>query len=248
MSEQLEYARTFFTLQQNAVLSTLIRSELPDIAKFPFGSMLPYDVTSDGKATICISRLSEHFQNLTEDPRASLFVFDPFGIHEPQSLARICVVGNFSRVLEAEHEKRAESFARRFPKSPVTKLGDFSFFDLQPERIRWIAGFSEMQWFSGKDFCTMPSDPVAYAGWDIIRHMNEDHSDALVDIVRAYTPLDPEEEDVTLVFVSKQGFTVRVTNAGQCERVNIPFPQPVSSSLEVRQVLETMLKSARLRH
>ena len=67
--------KDFVAYNNVGVLSTHSRS-LPG---YPFGSVVPYDVTASGDIVIFISRISEHYRNLVTDEKASLLIADSQG-------------------------------------------------------------------------------------------------------------------------------------------------------------------------
>ena len=95
---------------------------------FPFGSIAPYDVDESGRIIVFISRIAEHFKNLTADPRASLFVADRFGSGDPQAYGRATLLATFAPVPEGEFARVAEHYFTRFPAAPgrggISGLGD----------------------------------------------------------------------------------------------------------------------------
>ena len=84
-----ERVRTLLSLASVATLSTLSRKH----AGFPFGSLMPYALDSEGRPIFLISNMAMHTQNLKADPRASLFVGQaaviaiPWAPHGPRCLA-----------------------------------------------------------------------------------------------------------------------------------------------------------------
>ena len=68
-----ERARTLLHLGRVGSLSTLSRKR----PGFPFGSLMPYALDSEGRPLFLISTMAMHTQNLQQDPRASLLVTQP---------------------------------------------------------------------------------------------------------------------------------------------------------------------------
>ena len=64
--------RNFVTLHQVAVMATISQT-LPG---YPFGSIVPYDTDEPVRLIIFVANISEHYRNISKDPRASLFVAD----------------------------------------------------------------------------------------------------------------------------------------------------------------------------
>src|ERR1035437_3069927 len=68
-----ERARTLMRSGCIGSLSTISRKQ----PGFPFGSLMPYGLDSQGRPIFLISTMAMHTQNLQADPRASLFVTEP---------------------------------------------------------------------------------------------------------------------------------------------------------------------------
>ena len=75
MNDEYKYekvARDFITLNRTGFLSTISVSE----AGYPFGSITPYDIDSEGRLIILIADISEHYKNLMADNRGSMLISD----------------------------------------------------------------------------------------------------------------------------------------------------------------------------
>ena len=106
-------ARDFITINRNGFLSTISVSQ----SGYPFGSITPYDIDSDGRLIILIADISEHYKNLAADSRASMLVTDQFGTHDPQLYARATVLGDFGLIPDDELEEVSWSYKSRFPEA-----------------------------------------------------------------------------------------------------------------------------------
>lgn len=235
-------ARNFITLHRFGTLSTLSLEK----EGHPFGSIAPYDVDSQGRVIIHAAKISQHYKNIKHEPRASLLVFDRFGMFNPQLHGRATFLTEFHAVPEEERDAVFASYDARFPGVINPEIaGTFVFLRGEPISIRWIGGFGEIAWVDAKHYLTAQHDPVCYAGIDIIHHMNEDHADALIDLVKAHSKLDPGSRYVEMTFVSAEGFNISVGGSASRENLNLKFPKPASSADEVRKMLIEMLKEAR---
>ena len=79
-------------------LSTLSRKH----PGFPFGSLMPYGLDSQGRPIFLISIMAMHTQNLQADPRASLFVTEPDASGDALGSSRVTLVGSTLRIPEPE--------------------------------------------------------------------------------------------------------------------------------------------------
>jgi hypothetical protein len=120
-------------------------------AGYPFGSAAPFAPSPDGGVLFWFSELAEHTRNVRVDPRACLYVVDD-GAQEREGaagVARVALLGTVTPV-DAGSQAEAESIYRaRFPPLGAGPgLGGFSYWRLNIERVRWIAGFGRMGWLT----------------------------------------------------------------------------------------------------
>lgn len=119
-------------------------------AGYPFGSAAPFAVGPDACPLFWFSELAEHTRNLRVDPRACLYVRDDGDREGTAGAARVALLGKVTPV-DARGRAAAESVYRaRFPPPPTggSALGGFSYWRLDIERVRWIAGFGRMGWLT----------------------------------------------------------------------------------------------------
>jgi len=92
--------------------------------------------------------LAYHTQDIRQDPRVSLMIAEAdSGNRDPQMLARVSLRGEAVAMTAADNDYEAarESYLQRFPQSRQTfMLGDFSLYRIQPQAIRYIAGFGKI--------------------------------------------------------------------------------------------------------
>ena len=91
-----ERVRTLMTQATIGTLSTCSRKH----QGFPFGSLMPYALDSQGRPNFLISNMAMHTQNLNADPRASLFVAQAAGDSDPLGSARVTLVGRATSIPE----------------------------------------------------------------------------------------------------------------------------------------------------
>jgi putative heme iron utilization protein len=124
---------------------------------FPYPSMLPFAPDARHRPTILVSRLAEHTHNLQADPRAGFLV-----VHAPDGDVlngqRLTLLGTFEPA-EATPDV-AHRYLRYHPDAErYLMLGDFSFWVMKLERLRYIGGFGAMGWLDGAELD--PLEPLA---------------------------------------------------------------------------------------
>ncbi|HYS67538.1 MAG TPA: pyridoxamine 5'-phosphate oxidase family protein [Paraburkholderia sp.] len=126
---------------------------------FPYPSVLPFAPDPRHRPTILVSRLAEHTHNLHADSRAGFLVVDaPDG--DVLSGQRVTLLGTFEAVDPAPEVVRR--YLRYHPDAQrYLALGDFTFWTMQVERLRYIGGFGAMGWLGGAEL-----DPLPPLGFD----------------------------------------------------------------------------------
>jgi len=223
-------------LHRAAVLSTISVSH----SGYPFGSVVPYTYDESARFLIYVSRLAEHYKNLSEDGRASLLVADSFR-DDPQAEARATILLEFKPIPEAAVRDRSEKYFRRFPASPALALvHDFVFFEGAPEAVRWIGGFGEIVWLKAEELARTEFDSVAANGFSAVEHMNTEHTDALRTIARAHSKLDPSSAQ--MISVDRRGIELLVRSGDTQTRIRIEFPTPLINESELRAAIISLLE------
>ncbi|CAB3704486.1 hypothetical protein LMG24238_03805 [Paraburkholderia sediminicola] len=121
---------------------------------FPYPSVLPFAPDPQHRPTILVSRLAEHTHNLHADPRAGFLVVDaPDG--DVLSGQRVTLLGTFEPIDSTPEVVRR--YLRYHPDAErYLVLGDFTFWAMKLERLRYIGGFGAMGWLAGADLDPLP--------------------------------------------------------------------------------------------
>ncbi|CAB3660783.1 HugZ family pyridoxamine 5'-phosphate oxidase [Paraburkholderia rhynchosiae] len=122
---------------------------------FPYPSVLPFAPDPLHRPTILVSRLAEHTHNLHADPRAGFLVVDaPDG--DVLNGQRVTLLGTFEPV-----DPTPELVARYLRYQPDAErylaLGDFTFWTMKLDRLRYIGGFGAMGWLDGDELDPLPA-------------------------------------------------------------------------------------------
>jgi hypothetical protein len=123
---------------------------------FPYPTLLPFAPDARHRPVILVSRLAEHTRNLEADPRAGFLV-----AHAPDGDVlegpRETLLGRFEPVDDEQAPEIARRYLRYHPNAQrYLALGDFTFWAMRVERLRYIGGFGAMGWQDGADL-----DPLA---------------------------------------------------------------------------------------
>src|SRR5690606_30944921 len=116
-----------------------------------------------------------HTQNLLADPRASLLVTQPGWNEEPLAGSRVTLVGDVTRVPEADIEAvRDDYLARQEDAKHWVGFGDFAFYRMDVRKLYFVAGFGAMGWVDAAEYAAAEPDPLAPSARAILDHMNAD--------------------------------------------------------------------------
>jgi len=147
-------ARKLAVSARFGALATIAREP----AGFPYGSLVALIVDGAGRPIFLLSRLAEHTQNLIASPDASVLLFeagDP--TQNPLEKGRVTLLGPCSPVpAEDVASCRAAFLAAHPDASTYVAFADFSFYRLEPQSVRYIAGFGRMSWVDARAYLAEP--------------------------------------------------------------------------------------------
>ncbi|MFP5226427.1 MAG: HugZ family protein [Acidobacteriota bacterium] len=232
-----ERTRTLFSLISIGTLSTVSRRH----PGYPFGSLMPFALDPAGRPIFLISSMAMHTQNLSSDPRCSLFVSQPSSDGDPLGAARATLIGDALRVAEAELPAVREVYTAHHPNSRYwVDFSDFSFYRLQPVDLYYVGGFGVMGWVDVNEYRAASPDPLAASAPGILEHMNTDHVDSMILLARTHAGLEATEAAMTSI--DRLGFTLRLKTAEGMKGARINFPCEVRTPMETRKVLVEMVR------
>lgn len=227
-------ARRFVRSQQSGVLSTLSRR----VEGFPFGSVAPFVLDHAGCPVILISTLAEHTKNLDADPRCSLIV-QPYS-PDMQVVGRATVIGQATRL--TDKDALGPRYLRYHPQAEAYfAMHDFSFYRIEPVRVRWIGGFGKIHWVEPGDYL-LGACPLAEQETDILAHMNTDHGHNLTDYCRHVHGV--ETQSAEMIGIDPDGFDVRADS----KVLRFDFPSRVTDAQQARSALVELAQLAKTAH
>lgn len=235
-----ERARTLAAMTGTATLCTIAR----DPAGYPYGSLVTFAL--DGPDPIfLISTLAEHTRNLRADSRCSLLIAEG-GKGDPLAHARLTLLGHCATIQDDEERERAKSvFCERHPTAAYyVGYGDFSFWKLGVEALRYIGGYGRMSWVAVEEWTACEPDPIAPHADAILSHMNQDHSATMVDYCKAFTRATDATE-ATMTAIDRHGFEMSVKTGKGPRPIRLGFTHPIATPTDARRELVAMAAQAR---
>ncbi len=120
-----------------------------DPADFPYASLVAVAFDDLGRPVMCLSELAEHTQNLAVRAEASLLVSEALAL----DAGRMTLLGRCARVPEPEVDDARAVFLAAHPEAAgYATFKDFGIYRLEPEALRWIAGFGRMAWVDAAEY------------------------------------------------------------------------------------------------
>lgn len=238
-------ARIMLRQEHSGVLSTVSVNQ----AGYPFGSIVPYMINSQGQVIIYASDIAQHSKNMQADPRVSLCVHDATE-DDSQASGRVTILGDAHADVVSDYD--IARYYALFPQAVAYKEAhDFRFYAITPTRVRYIGGFGKIFWFEKDEWLDeyISLDDVETGA---IAHMHEDHLDAVAAIMGAALKAAGKEsigkentvqslQSHSLVSIFHDG--VHVYDGKQL--CFVPFEASLTASDELRSAMVALTKSAR---
>jgi hypothetical protein len=204
---------------------------------WPYASLVIVAADHDASPLLLLSRLAQHTKNLEQEPRVSLLYDGTAGHEDPLTGARITVLGRAAR---DERPAAKERFVARHPSAAIyAGFGDFGLWRVQIERAHLVAGFGTIHWLEVDDLLRTAEPALVEAEAEIVRHMNEDHAEAVE--LYATKLLGRTGGGWRLTGVDPEGADLR--RGGEVARLD--FSRPVRDAESARAELVRAVKEAR---
>ena len=215
-----EEARTLVAQGRTAALAT------SSADGSPWGSLVLYAALEDGTPVLCLSTLAEHGRNVTRDPRASLVIGEPDVTGDPLDSGRVTLAGHLEQPQDEELVTVQAAYKQASPASGLYGgFGDFTYYVLRIERVRWVGGYGRMDSTDAAAYHAAAPDPVAPGAAYAIQHLNDDHADALLLMAQKLGG-HPDATEARCVRIDRYGLDLRVTTPRGIAETRIGFAEP----------------------
>ncbi|GAA1000750.1 DUF2470 domain-containing protein [Nocardiopsis tropica] len=232
-----EEARTVATATNTATLGSLSEDG------GPWASLVTYGLLG-GAPVLCVSHMAEHGRNLARDPRASLSIVAPDAPSDPLANARITLAGT---VLRPEGDELAAAREAHLNAVPAAKYyidySDFTLWLLDVERVRWVGGYGRMDSASRADYAAAEPDPVTPHAAGAVRHLNDDHADALLNMARRFGGY-PDATSARCERADRYGLDIRVDTPRGWSVTRVGYLAPIDGPADLRQATVALARAA----
>jgi putative heme iron utilization protein len=235
-------ALKFLRSTRSGVLSTFSTK----FAGYPFGSVAPFVLDHSSQPIILISTIAEHTHNIMANPKVSLLVFA--GDEDLQASGRLTLMGEAKQIAKEDADLRAR-YLRYLPQAAsYFEMHDFSFYRIEINQARYIAGFGKMGWISGNAMQPaelIENSPLAVQETAIIEHMNADHMHSLIAYSKHFHNVNATYAE--MLGIDTDGFDAKVNiTDGETQILRFNFEQPVQDAQSARMALVNMSKAAKV--
>lgn len=234
-----EAARTLLAQSRVGALATLSDDGAP------WSSLVMYGLLDDGTPALLLSTLAEHGRNLARDPRASLMVAAPPSSPDPLASGRVTLAGQVSQPSGArESAAHAACLAAMSSAKVFSEFGDVTLWTLDVERVRWVGGYGTMGSASADDYRAAAPDPTAERAAHAVRHLNEDHADALLLIAQRLGGY-PDAERATCSSIDRHGLDLAVFTPRGVAPIRVGFAEAATEEDGLRGATVELTRRAR---
>lgn len=212
----------------------------------PWASVVQYAALEDGSPVMSLSKLALHGRNLAADPRASIALAGPVPEgHDPGDSGRVTLAG---RVVEPEGDELEAAKRAYFDAIPwsetYTDFGDFTLYVLRVEKVRWVGGFGRMNSSTPEQYAAGEVDPTAAHADYAVKHMNEDHADALLAMAQAYSG-HTDATEATALRLDRYGMDLALVTPRGKTPGRVSFLERIESADGLRSATVDLTKAAR---
>jgi len=245
-----EEARTLIDGAISGVMSTM--SARQGTEGYPAGSVVFFATDEQGRPVFSFSSMSGHTVDLKKNEKASLTILAP-GFASPAD-ARVTITGTAAPISDEEKEAVKAVYKVKHPNSFWTEFGDFKWHRMEVEAASLVGGFARAGGITAEEYAAAKPDPVAQFSGPVAGHMNDDHEDAMIAIVKGSTGLKKGIVGAKMLTIDRLGMNALVEREDTPEgadkpnkqsfKVRVPFPSPAENRKEVKERIVELTRAA----
>lgn len=214
---------------------------------FPGGSVVGFAPDEKGRPLFSFSSMSSHTQDLIKDKRCSLTV----AAKEFKGAAdgRVNLIGEAVPIESEEEIAEAKAtYLKKHPKAFWVEFGDFTWYRMEVQNVRYVGGFARAGGLSAEAYAGATPDPIAGFSAGVAGHMNDDHREATMAMVRNYIGIDVEDAEITaldsLGMYVKVSRTPKAADQMQQFKLRLPFIRKLENRKDAKDVIVEMTRAS----
>jgi putative heme iron utilization protein len=219
-----EEARTILAGSHIATLATVSHDGAP------WASVVTYTLLGDGTPVFCLTRRALHGRNVVADPRVSVAVAAPPAEGaDPSTAFRVTLAGVVHAPADGQLELARAAYEDSMPLAKLfANYGDFAYWLLRVERVRWVGGIGRAAFVDPTAYATSEPDPVAAYAAFAAEHLNGDHADAVLRMARTLAG-HTDATDAVCLRVDRYGLDLGVTTPRGRTPARVGFELPLTA-------------------
>merc|ERR1712151_1429138 len=228
-----------------AVMSTNSKSD-PGYASGSVVGFVPDD--EDGCPLFLFSGMSSHTQDILVNPKCSVTVASKE--FKGAADGRVNLMGTCNLLKGEERIARArELYLAKHPNSAIwIDFGDFNWFKLDVEKIRFVGGFARAGPVEAAEYKKAKPDPVAAFSGPVAKHMNDDHRSAILAMAKTVPGIGEDKLiDGEITSMDSLGMYIKVEREGGVPKqfkFRLPFPRKAEERKDVKVLIMEMTQTA----
>jgi putative heme iron utilization protein len=242
---RISFAEEVRTLIDKSNHFGVLSTNSNNLEGYPAGSVVGFQIDSEGIPFFVFSSMSAHTTDILKDGRSSLTILseDFKGAAE----GRVVLIGDIKKCFDKEKIKQLREDYLQYHKDAFwVDFGDFTWFTMTDlKAVRFVGGFAMAGSVTPEEYSKAKPDPLAPFAKHVMSHMNDDHSESTVAMVKHYVGVDCTGANI--VSMDRLGMTVRatLTMAGGGEtKIRLPFPREVTERKDVKSVIVEMTQAS----
>ncbi|CAK9053304.1 unnamed protein product [Durusdinium trenchii] len=214
---------------------------------YPGGSVVGFAVDDVGRPLFSFSSMSSHTQDLIKDQRCSLTVASKE--FKGAADGRVNLLGE-AVPLESEEEiaEAKKLYLAKHPKAFWVEFGDFTWYRMEVQNVRFVGGFARAGTVTAEAYASAAPDPIAGFGPAVAGHMNDDHREATIAMIRKFIGIEVEDAEITSM--DSLGMHVKVSRkpkaADQMQqfKLRLPFARKLETRKDAKEVIVEMTRES----
>lgn len=214
---------------------------------YPGGSVVGFAPDELGRPLFIFSGMSTHTQDILANPKCSVTIASKE--FKGAADGRVNLMGTCKLLPQEEIEAAKEIYLKKHPGAFWVNFGDFNWFRLEIEKIRFVGGFARAGSVTPEEYAEAKPDVISAFGSHVAQHMNEDHMESTIAMIANAIPgMDVSEAVITSV--DSLGMYVKVTRTPRASdqpqqfKLRLPFPRPAADRKDVKTLIVEMTQAA----